>query len=55
MMVGWNYDSFKDLLPDDIVGMITAQWIDPTATESDGIKWMYSSDGNFLTKSGYEL
>ncbi|CAL1369363.1 unnamed protein product [Linum trigynum] len=51
----WRTEKFDTLLPLEVQRQITAQAVDPLATEEDTLFWTLSSNGRFSTRSAYHM
>ena len=49
----WNLDQIVSLIPRDIIIMIKAIPLSKYSSVSDGVRWIFSNDGNFTIKSAY--
>lgn len=51
----WRFDLLQDKLPEIIIHVIAAAWVDPSSEGSDTVIWKLTNDGNLSTKSAYSI
>lgn len=50
----WKWEDLSAYLPDEVLEMLAALWLDPSLDEDDEVCWKLTADGSFSIKSAYD-